>query len=515
MIKGIARRGLEFEGRFDANMSNFLSSVNSASATFKGSKIEIDGKITDNSEIRFNFSLSITNYRTSLNKDYNYSISELESTLSETYNKFDKLFLIVKLIAELESFSGLLINDTNGTYSHKLFEFYNLSEDKKEKEIIYTETNFQEYYKWMDHYLKKMLSFLINLKEITEKTNQSDFVLPQSMLPNKNTSTKDNPLEYFEYLFTRQGLFYLKQSFIPTEDDYYYGNIYYDSKTETIYEPYEDEESGDSGETPKPFIDFYHRRLYSEYQISCKFIDDFICSKNDEAAITLFIKITISKLKYLLISIDSYEDAKKYDISKKPIDSLILFFHKKYAVFIPKDMLEESVKDDSIVNNTPKISQQIQLLSFKNFVSSFKWKLKQDKALSTALWQKLKDNEFIDSSTELDVFHKAFDGIALEHPIKIQWTAKGKNKQINKHLLFYLFNKLADHKLIIDDTDNKIFKDRIRFIFCKSNGETLSNLDESNSTSSKKINKKVIVKTPDEIKIDEIIVALKQIAAEI
>ena len=510
MIKGSARRGLEFDGRFDANMSNFLISVNSASTTYKGSKIEIDGKMADNSEIRFNFSLSITNYRTSLYKDYNNSISELESTLSETFNKFDKLFLIVKLIAEVESFSGLLTKSTDGNYSHKLFEFYNLSEDEEEKEKIYNETKFQEYYKWMDHYLKKMLSFLINLKEITEKTNQSDFVLPQSMLPNKNTSTKDNPLEYFEYLFTRQGFLYLKQSFIPTEEDFYYGAIQYDSTTETIFEQFQNHDTGEWEESIRTFKDFYYRRLYSEYQISRKFIDDYICTQKDEASITLFIKITLSKLKYILISINRNNDAKIYEDSKRPINGLIKFIYEKYEVFISKDMLEEKVKDDLVENSKSLIPQQYLLSSPKNSTATFKWKSQQDKPLSTVLWQKLKDNEFIDISTELDVFHKAFNGSTLEHPLKIQWTAIGKNKQINKHLIFYLMDKLAEKKLIEENTDNPTFISTLGFVFCDSNGALLLNLNVSNSSSSKKRK----TKTPDEIKIDAIIVTLEQVAAE-
>jgi hypothetical protein len=142
---------IKYDDRFGDNMCDFLSLVNSASATYKISKIGSNTNMANDSEIRFNFNLSIAHYSASLNSNYQNSISELESTLSETYNKFDKLFFIVKLLAELESFNRLLIKATDGLYSHKLFEFYNLSEDEKEK--VYTETDFQEYYKWMDRYL--------------------------------------------------------------------------------------------------------------------------------------------------------------------------------------------------------------------------------------------------------------------------------------------------------------------------------------------------------------------------
>ena len=41
---------ISFDGRFGIYMGGFLSSLNSASVTYKGSDIEIDGEKTDNSE---------------------------------------------------------------------------------------------------------------------------------------------------------------------------------------------------------------------------------------------------------------------------------------------------------------------------------------------------------------------------------------------------------------------------------------------------------------------------------
>lgn len=501
---------IKFNGRFGNNMGEFLNKVNSASVTYKGSAIEIDNKTTDNSEIRFNFSLSITNYRSLLNKYYDNSISELEGTLSETYNKFDKLFLIVQLIAEVESFSGLLTKATDGEYSHKLFEFYNLSEDKKEKVKIYTETNFQEYYKWMEHYLKKMLSFLINLKEITEKTDQTDFVLPPLMLINENTSTKENPLTYFEYLFTRQGFFQLKQSFIPSEEDCYRDDLYYNSSTETITHQYQDYETGEWEESTTIFKDFYFKRLTSEFLISRKNIDDHICDLKDETSIIFFLKLTLSKLKYILISINRNNEAKKYEDSKRPINGLIKFIYEKYAVFVPQEMLGEKVKDDSVENNKPLIPQQNYLSPPKKTVTTFKWNSKSDMALSTALWQSLKDAAIISKSTALDVFHKAFNGSTPDNPLRIHWTAIGKNTLINKCLMFYLLDKLAEKNLIEENTDNRTFISTIGFVFCNSDGELLHNLKQSNSSASKKRK----TKTTDENKIDAIILTLEQIAAK-
>jgi len=503
---------IKYDDRFGDNMRDFLSLVNSASATYKSSKTGTDINMSDDYKIRFNSTIMSGNYRVSLNTNYNNSISDLESTLSETYHKFDKLFFIVKLLAELESFNRLLIKATDGQYSHKLFEFYNLSEDEKEKEIVFTEIDFQDYYKWMDRYLKKMLSFLMNLKDIIEKTNQSDFLIPQSILLDQNKSTKKNPLEYFEYLFNRQGLIQLKQDFIPSADDCDLQEIYYDSKTETIYQIYLEKDESVWEKPISTFKYFYHKRLYLEYQISCKHIDTYICSLKDEASITLFIKVIICRLKYLLSSIDINEDAKKYDSSKKPIDALILFFYKKYALFFTEDMIDEIVKNDSVENDISKIPQQTSLFTPENQTTTFKWKSQQEIPLSTTLHQELKGYNFIETETELDAINKAFSGIKLERPMKIKWCAKAKNGQINKHLLLYLFNELTDKELMKDVGDNASFYKRIRLVFCNSNGKTINNLDVSNSTSAAQANNKIRFKTSDEIKIDTIIVALKLIA---
>ena len=150
------------------------------------------------------------------------------------------------------------------------------------------------------------------------------------------------------------------------------------------------------------------------------------------------------------------------------------------------------------------------IVATKKTISTFKWKLNSGHILSTILLQKLKEEEFIDSNTELQHFQKAFDGSAIMNHLKIRWTAKGKNGLINKHLLFYLFNKLADNNLIDENSANATFVKTLGMIFCNHEGSTISNLNVSNNTSSKKNQSKGARKTPDEIRIDAIIQQLRQ-----
>jgi len=86
---------VRFDGRFGDQMGQFLGLLNYASVTYKGSEIEINGKITDNSEVRFNNSSSSNEYHKSLDYRFENAINELEVTLFETYPKPEKLSLMI------------------------------------------------------------------------------------------------------------------------------------------------------------------------------------------------------------------------------------------------------------------------------------------------------------------------------------------------------------------------------------------------------------------------------------
>lgn len=136
-------------------------------------------------------------------------------------------------------------------------------------------------------------------------------------------------------------------------------------------------------------------------------------------------------------------------------------------------------KIDKFENN---YNEPEQMPDPKKPITTFKWKTNPGNHLSLYLWQKLKEEEFIASSTELDDFHNSFNGLTNEDPLKIGWTAQGKNKQINKHLLFYLLEKLTDKNLIDNIPDNPTLFKKINLIFCKEDGSVISNLGVSHST---------------------------------
>lgn len=432
---------VRFDGRFGEQMGQFLASINYASATYIGSEIEIDGEKTDNSEIRFNNSLSYNEYRKFLDSRYERAIYELEITLFETYHKSEKLSLIIKIICEVDSFKSLL-KKTDGGFTHKFFQFSNKSPEKKYQENIIYESSFQDYYFWMNHYLKKISKFLKSLKKSVESTRQFDFPIPPSMISDKNTSTKEKPIANFEYLFQGNGFYNLRQKFMPTDEDYENGDMGYDPITETRTYFYQDNETGEWEESKWVFKDFYNKSLTTEFQISCKNIDEHLYELKKSNEIKLFIKLTLSKLNYLLTVINRNDDIKKYDDSNNSINAIIRFIYNKYSDFIPKKMIEDKVKlgtlkigtnlqkalpppietETSVIslteNNGPisidkTINKTSSLFYFKKMAGASK------KRNIKSLFDLLEKEKFIDVNSKTD-FVNAFTGIP---PInKIKWT---------------------------------------------------------------------------------------------
>jgi hypothetical protein len=495
--------------KYGENLTNFLNLVNTAHVTYKGSEVEIDGMMCENSETRFNFTLSVSKYRSDLGTSYATAIFELEDALLNAYNKFDKQFLLVSLIAEVESIKSLLYLGAEDQYHHKLFQYSNISQVAKFLDYKIEESDCQEYYYWMNHYLTKLHNFLVSLKESTEKTQQKDFRVPKSLDVDPNSSTVHKPIDYFDYIFTRNGLYNLRQEFIPSDEEINYTEIQYNAETETITDYYQDQETGEWESSTRTFKVFYENRLYNAYLVSRKLIDDRIHEFNNESSITLFIKLTISHLKYLEIAIKRNPDALKYEVSVRAIKALLKFIDEKYNLFAPIEFaaLPETTQDES--NDAPKLSQKSLLPPPKIVINTFKWKSDFSQPLSTLLWQNLKeDSKFIDKDTHPDDFHKAFNGSEQEQPLKILWTAKAKSRRVNKHLLLYLLNELSDAGLIYENTDNKTFIKKVGFIFFDNRGNPLKDLKVSNSTAGK--NRKTIL--PEEEHIDDIISQLKRLA---
>ena len=334
---------VRFDGRFGDQMGQFLGLINNASVTYKGSEIEINEEITDNSEVRFNNSLSSNEYHKSLDYRYENAINELEVTLFETYPKSEKLSLIIKIICEVDSFKSFL-KKTKGGFRHIIFQFSNKSPEKKYQENTIDENALQDYYFWMSLYLKKISEFLKQHKKSIESTSQIDFPLPPSMISDRNTSTIEKPIANFEHLFQGNGFYILRKNFMPTDEDYENGEMEYDPITETRTYSYQDNETGEWEESKWVFKEYYNKSLNTEFRISCKNIDEHLCELKNGSEVKHFIKLTLSKLNYLLTAIKRNEDIKKYDDSNNSINAIIRFIYKKYSDFIPKKMIEEKAK---------------------------------------------------------------------------------------------------------------------------------------------------------------------------
>ena len=469
------------------SLFGFLDLVNSANLTFKGSEVEIDGLITDSSELRFNSILNLSEYGAILGNSYSAAIVDLNEILHSQVNKFDILYFITGLIADIESLKMLLQKETDGQYQHKLFKFINISKEVKFQSHILYESDCQEPYYWIDHYISKMSIFLLNLRESLEKTQLDDFFISKPNQVDANSSNVNAPIEFFEYLFARGGLHRLHQDFIPSPEDRDNNDLLYDSNNETITHYYQDSLTGEWMESSRSFKEIYTNKLYNEHLVSKKLIDAHIDNLSDENTSTHFIKLTLNRLKYLLSEIERNNLAKKYVDSTRPISALIRFISNKYKYLVPEEFLS-ALPGRITINGTPFLNSQQGSPPIAT-IKTFEWKCRDAYRLSLLLWQQLKENsKFIDESTSLETFHNAFNGSSQEKPLNIRWTLKGRNQQVNKLQIFYLLNKLAEAYFIEIPVEHSILFDRVGFIFCDAEGSQLNHLDVSYSDSLKHAN---------------------------
>ncbi|MBL7819941.1 MAG: hypothetical protein JNL65_04945 [Saprospiraceae bacterium] len=295
---------------------------------------------------------------------------------------------------------------------------------------------------------------------------------------NLNSSSKENPVEYFNYLFTRNGLHYLLQEFIPTEDDFLYGNIQYDSTTKTITEYTELKDyPNEYSESKEKFDDFFLNRLYNEYLLSRIYIDNRIKELPNEHSIKHYLKLVIIDLYYLNAEIKRNEVLNVYKFSSKPINALLRFLRDKYPDFIPDRLNGITDNVSNIALEKENENEKVIPPPHPKVLKTFKWLPNSESELLEILWEKLsKDSKFILASTELKLFKKAFSGSFDMPESKIQWMVKGINKDKNKKILIYLLDNLVSAGLI-EKYKTKI----IGFVFSDFNGNSFENLSSSKS----------------------------------
>lgn len=461
MIKGVKRKGQEYDGKFDPEMGNFLGSFSSIIQTLSGSPTQ------------FKNSGITTELKSSLSKEFENAKTELIGSLLNAYLKLDKLNLLSEIADEIKSIKRLLLN-------------YPIDEHYNPEECF-----------WISEFLEKMNDFIKGQTQILESTNQSDYPTPYYMIPDKESSTFEKPLNYFEFLFNRNGIENLRNNFIKYYNSDEYPDSTYNLETETFTHNHYNIVTGEWSVTFSDFKSFFYNQLEAEYYVSKKLIDEYVDKQKEKTIVVFFIEKTLEKLNSLLSIITDSEEVLKYKASSKPIDALIKHIHIYHSLFVPLNMIpvynEEKTKSGLELNHSKKIN-------------SFKWKADLDSQEFNYLFDNLKNLGFINLNTELDEFKKAFDGSEIKEPIRIKWTCKAKNGHTNKIALLYLISSLTEAKLIIDDKNNTDCLNTIQNIFCDSNNKKFKHLDVSYSSDLKNIKK-----TSQKKQLDTIIYELKQL----
>jgi hypothetical protein len=462
MNNGLKRKGQEYDEKFDPEMGYFLGSFNSII------------KISNESTSRFNNCGSTSELKSLLNNEFENAKTELIETLSNTYLKIDKLNLLSEIANEIKSIKRLLVN-------------YPIDESYSQEDSI-----------CLNEAVEKMNDFIDSQMQVLGSTNQNDYPIPYYMIPDKEASSIEKPLNYFEYLFSRNGIEHLRNNFIQYYSSDDYADSTYNIETETVTHNHYDIETGEWSETYSDFDIVFFEQLVLEYYISRKLIDNYVDEQKEETVIVFFIKRTLDKLNLLLSKIADEPETIKYKESRKPIEALISHIHNYHSLYVPQEMIPKVIVHEEMKSNLEQHPTKK--------MHSFKWKSEANLCHIIYLWDKLKENGFINTNTELTVFQKAFDGSILEAPLQIEWIALGKNNSSNKISLLYLINSLIDAKLVIDDLTNVNYLNTIEQIFCDSNKQQFKNLQVSNSSDLKKP-----TKTKQKKEIAAIIYELKQL----
>ena len=401
MIKGVKRKGKEYDGKFDPEMGIFLGSFSSIIQT------------SSDSSTRFNNSESPSELKSLLNNEFESAKAELIETLLNTYLKLDKLDLLSEIAIEIKTLKRLMVNNP-------IDESYSQEDCNCLKEV-----------------LEKMNDFIEGQKQIFESTNQNDYPVPYYMIPDKEASSFEKPLHYFEYLFNRNGIEHLRNNFIQYYSSDDYADYTYDKETETVTHNHYDIETGEWSETFSDFKSFFDERLETEYYISKKLIDDYVDEQKEEAVVVFFIKRTLDKLNSLLSKIADSAEALKYNNSKRPINALIQHIHKKHKIFVDDKKIA--------IKNITEIHKSFKLIGTQAAI----------KNKATDLHTSLLINNYVTLECKKD-FIKIFTGQQPEN--KVVWNGR-------KGELKLFINLLSEKGKIEDCKSNKwiITADNFKF----------------------------------------------------
>jgi len=112
----------------------------------------------------------------------------------------------------------------------------------------------------------------------------------------------------------------------------------------------------------------------------------------------------------------------------------------------------------------------------------------------------LREGNFIEKETPIDLLKNAFSCSFLKEPLNIKWTKQVKGKS-SKALLFHFIDELEHFNYIEITEQNSLLFKKIEYIFCDNKGDKFNNLDVSKS---QWLNQRKSGRTPQEIQLDNI-----------
>ncbi len=195
-------------------------------------------------------------------------------------------------------------------------------------------------------------------------------------------ATSERPLAFFQNFFLRSGLWRFRKSFEPTDEDYLYTNVTYNTEAEskTIHE--QDPETGEYETYTENFTKVLSTKLGNEFW---KFIDaidakiDSNTKSKDE--ISNYLIIQIAKIKELKDGIEKSKFAQNYGISNRVPVKLMKHIVDKYKHYIPAEILRDVsdiYKSEFAIpfqKLTLKISSKEFVQLFGNFIRDRKMQL--------------------------------------------------------------------------------------------------------------------------------------------
>ena len=456
--------------QFDISFKDFLGLTSTAKTTLNIAMSPTDDYIQR--DITFKRFDSPEEYDAALSDNYLLVIEELEQGVIDIYPKLDKLNYLSRHIVEIKSRLKLIIKDSERNLKHSSFSFKNVSEDLQYRGETLTQLDIQTYLQKMEFALSKCADHLTALKRNIELTPQDEIPVPAHLLPNSYDSSPENPLVFFEYLISRNGLSEIKQCFIPVieQDQYFLSDNFdsYDEATETrCLTDYDHDYGGWIGVSTK-FSEFLLARLKKESFKSQHLIDRRI-SKSDENAIRHFIMLIIDQLNYLTKVISRDMNIHKYENVLGTIRDLTDYIYEKYSRFLP------TIVDD-VVNRLTHSTLSSRPATTNPGV--FRWIRGSSYTISLVLHREL--NGVYIEKIDLSYFHSAFSGGSPDMAQKIKWIDRPKNNsRLRKTSLLYLFKNLCEKNFIHDEYESPLLLRKLEHVFVDSKGDKLENWPQS------------------------------------